>query len=93
MTNTKSQATIKSNAHPEPTARPGLTPHARDSLMTVKETANYLRVSKSFLDKARLSGEGPAFCRIGRKILYRRSVVDAWLLQRQFASTSQYDVR
>jgi excisionase family DNA binding protein len=64
----------------------------RDPLMTVKETAVYLRVSKSFLDKARLTGDGPGFIRVGRKILYRKSVVDAWLQQRQFASTSQYAV-
>ena len=65
----------------------------RDPLMTVKQTAAYLCVSKSFLDKARLTGEGPGFIRIGRKILYRKSVVDAWLQQRQFASTSQYGAK
>ena len=57
------------------TNRPTPANHLRDPLMTVKETAVYLRVSKSFLDKARLTGDGPAFLRIGRKILYRRSVV------------------
>jgi excisionase family DNA binding protein len=61
-----------------------------DPLMTVKETAAYLRVSKSFLDKARLYGEGPPFTRLGRKILYRHSAVEAWLVKRQFASTSEY---
>jgi excisionase family DNA binding protein len=63
---------------------------ADDPLMTVKEAADYLRVSKSFLDKARLCGEGPPFIRVGRKILYRKSAVDAWLTKHQFASTSQY---
>jgi excisionase family DNA binding protein len=66
---------------------------ARDPLMTVKEAAAYLRVSKSYLDKARLTGEGPAYSRAGCKILYRKSVVDAWLQQRQFASTSQYETK
>jgi excisionase family DNA binding protein len=66
------------------------THNSRDPLMTVKELAVYLHCSKSFLDKARLAGDGPAFSRLGRKILYRKSVVDAWLQQRQFASTSQY---
>jgi excisionase family DNA binding protein len=77
----------------EPKNRTATPAHARDPLMTVKETAVYLRVSKSFLDKARLTGEGPVFIRVGRKILYRRSVIDAWLMQRQFASTSQYEVK
>jgi predicted DNA-binding transcriptional regulator AlpA len=64
----------------------------RDRLMTVVETAAYLRVSKSYLDKARLSGDGPRFIKIGRKIVYRVIDVDDWLQQRQFHSTSQYEV-
>ena len=43
------------------TNRPTPANHLRDPLMTVKETAVYLRVSKSFLDKARLTGEGRHF--------------------------------
>ena len=77
----------------EAMTRPTPVNSPRDPLMTVKETAAYLCVSKSFLDKARLTGDGPAFIRIGRKILYRKSVVDAWLQQRQFASTSQYEAK
>jgi len=71
---------------------PSAPPLRPDPLMTVKETATYLRVSKSYLDKARLTGHGPPFIRLGHKILYRKSAVDGWLQQRQFTATSQYTI-
>jgi excisionase family DNA binding protein len=85
------EQTAKPPSGPEEKRQFAQAHQVRDPLMVVKETAAYLRVSKSYLDKRRLTGDGPAFVRVGRKILYRRSVVDAWLLQRQFASTSQYE--
>jgi predicted DNA-binding transcriptional regulator AlpA len=66
-------------------------PEARDALLTVVEAAAYCRVSKSFLDKARVYGDGPPYVRLGgRKILYRVSDLDAWMAARVFNSTSQY---
>jgi excisionase family DNA binding protein len=66
-------------------------PEARDALLTVVEAAAYCRVSKSFLDKARVYGNGPPYVRLGgRKILYRMSDLDAWMAARVFNSTSQY---
>jgi excisionase family DNA binding protein len=60
-------------------------------LLTVAEAAKYLRVSKSFLDKSRVSGGGPEFIRIGkRKILYRTSALDLWANARRYNSTSEY---
>jgi excisionase family DNA binding protein len=60
-------------------------------LLTVAEAAKYLRVSKSFLDKSRVSGGGPEFIRIGkRKILYRTSALDFWANARRYSSTSEY---
>ena len=61
-------------------------------LLTPREAATYLRVSKSYLDKLRVYGGGPRFLRLGkRKVLYRRSDLDAWLARRSFDSTSEYD--
>ena len=60
-------------------------------LLTVKEAARHLRVSKSYLDKLRVYGGGPAFLRIGkRKILYAVSDLDAWAASRRYGSTSEY---
>ena len=76
---------------PDPSAViPHLGSMADDRLMVVTETAAYIRSSKSFLDKGRLTGRGPPFICVGRKILYRKSAVDAWLSKREFESTSQY---
>jgi excisionase family DNA binding protein len=63
-------------------------------LLTPKEAAAYLRVSKSYLDKLRVYGGGPRFLRLGkRKILYRKSDLDLWAAQRSFASTSEYQAQ
>ena len=60
-------------------------------LLTPREAATYLRVSKSYLDKLRVYGDGPRFLRPGkRKVFYRKSDLDAWLARRSFDSTSEY---
>ena len=60
-------------------------------LLIPKEAAAYLRVSKSYLDKLRVYGGGPRFLRPGkRKILYRKSDLNAWLASQSFDSTSEY---
>lgn len=71
----------------------------RDSLkrltspyLTVEQAADYLCVSKNYLDKLRVSGMGPPFIRLGRrKVLYRTSDLDRWVEERIYASTSQYE--
>lgn len=61
-------------------------------LFTTEEAATYLRVSKSYLDKLRVYGGGPRFLRLGkRKVLYRKSDLDAWLGRQSFESTSEYE--
>ena len=62
-----------------------------DPLLTTRESAAHLNVSKSYLDKLRVYGGGPEFLRPSpRKILYRRSVLDRWIHERRFGSTSEY---
>ena len=49
------------------------------------QAATYTGMSRSFLRKARMNGNrhrqtpAPPYCRIGRKILYLRADLDAWL--------------
>jgi hypothetical protein len=46
----------------------------------VAEAAEYLGVSKSFLDKARCYGtNGPAFMRFGKSIVYSTDELDRWM--------------
>lgn len=55
------------------------------------EAAAHLRVSKSYLDKLRCTGGGPAYLRLGvRKILYRKTDLDLWAAERCFRATSEY---
>jgi excisionase family DNA binding protein len=50
-----------------------------ESLMTVDEVAEYLRVPKETVYHWRKHGEGPRGFRTGRYVRFRRSDVDAWL--------------
>jgi len=47
-------------------------------LMTVMEAARWAKVSESYLNKARLTGDGPRFIRLGRAIRYRLADLEAW---------------
>ncbi len=44
----------------------------------VQQAADYLGVSKSFLDKARIYGGGPQYMRFGRSIVYSTADLDEW---------------
>jgi predicted DNA-binding transcriptional regulator AlpA len=58
-------------------------------LLTPKDAAKLLKVSLSWLAKARMSGEGPAFIRVGRSIRYAESALVQWVKSRQRLSTSE----
>jgi hypothetical protein len=46
----------------------------------VQQAADYIGVSKSFLDKARCYGtNGPAYMRLGRTIVYDTAELDRWM--------------
>jgi excisionase family DNA binding protein len=60
-------------------------------LLTVSEAAHRLKLSESYLNKARLTGGGPRFVRLGRAIRYSVADLDAWVQSRGAASTSEYE--
>jgi excisionase family DNA binding protein len=44
------------------------------------EAGEYLRISEKTLENLRAQGRGPAFCRIGNRLVrYRRADLDSWL--------------
>lgn len=58
-------------------------------LLTTKEAANYLRLAKVTLERFRLTGSGPAFCKMGDKaVRYRPEDLDDWLASCVRKSTS-----
>jgi predicted DNA-binding transcriptional regulator AlpA len=60
-------------------------------LLTAKEAAQILRVSESFLAKARMRGDGPPFIKmIGRSIRYREAALLQWVKAHQRLSTSEH---
>jgi predicted DNA-binding transcriptional regulator AlpA len=60
------------------------------SLLTPKEAARFLRVSVSWLAKARMRGDGPPFIKMGgRSIRYSDAALQQWTKSRQRLSTSE----
>jgi excisionase family DNA binding protein len=59
------------------------------ALLTPVEAAKFLNISKSWLDKARMRGEGPAYIRIGRSVRYAKGTLIEWMKSRQRLSTSE----
>jgi hypothetical protein len=59
-------------------------------LLTSKEAADYLRVSSSWLAKARMRGDGPPFITIGpRCVRYADLALVQWMKSRQRLSTHE----
>jgi predicted DNA-binding transcriptional regulator AlpA len=58
-------------------------------LLTPKETAECLKVSLSWLAKARMRGDGPPFIKPGRSIRYSEAALLQWMKSRQRLSTSE----
>jgi hypothetical protein len=62
---------------------------ALSPLLTPKEAAELLKVSLSWLAKARMRGDGPPFICVGRAIRYDQATLIQWMKSRQRLSTSE----
>jgi predicted DNA-binding transcriptional regulator AlpA len=60
--------------------------------LTQKEVAAHLRLSERTLERYRVSGTGPRFIRLGRRIVYRRGDIEEWASAHTVTSTSEYEV-
>jgi predicted DNA-binding transcriptional regulator AlpA len=58
-------------------------------LFTAKEAATFLRLSVSWLAKARMRGDGPPYVKLGRAVRYREAALMQWLKSRARLSTSE----
>ena len=57
--------------------------------LTVREAAARLKLSKSLLDKLRLTGGGPAYMKLGpRRVVYDIGDLNAWAARGRSESTS-----
>ena len=62
-----------------------------DDLLTTKEAASFLNVSSSWLAKARISGYGPRFIKIGRSVRYSLQALEEFKRAHARGSTSEYE--
>lgn len=62
-------------------------------VLTVEEAARVVGLSKSTLAKLRLNGNGPSYCKLGRRVVYRPCDLDQWLQSRTARDTSDADAR
>jgi predicted DNA-binding transcriptional regulator AlpA len=60
-----------------------------DPLLYARDAARILNVSMSWLAKARLSGDGPRFVKIGRAVRYLESSLREYIKGRTRGSTSE----
>ena len=60
--------------------------------LNTDESAQHVRCSPRTLEARRLDGSGPKFVKVGRKVLYRISDLEAWLERHTFSSTSEAEL-
>ncbi len=56
--------------------------------LTTEEAAKYLRLKTQTLEAWRLSGRGPTFLKLGRRVIYQREALERFMSECQRTSTS-----
>ncbi|WP_417497201.1 helix-turn-helix domain-containing protein [Maricaulis sp.] len=56
--------------------------------MNTYQAAEFLSVSPSYLNKLRLTGDGPVFVKVGTRVTYDRADLENWATDRKRTSTS-----
>lgn len=62
-------------------------------VISAKVAARYVGLSESTLAKLRLNGNGPTYCKLGHRVVYRPVDLDEWLQSRTARDTSDADAR
>ena len=62
-------------------------------VMNAEQAARRLGLSVSTLAKMRLYGTGPAYSKLGRRVVYRLEDLEAWVAANRYHSTSEYPAR
>jgi predicted DNA-binding transcriptional regulator AlpA len=52
------------------------------------QASQFTKLSVSTLNKFRLSGDGPRYMKLGRRVVYARAALMDWMHRRERASTS-----
>jgi predicted DNA-binding transcriptional regulator AlpA len=62
-------------------------------VITATAAAKFVGLSESTLAKLRLNGNGPTYCKLGRRVVYRPADLEAWLQSRTARDTTDADAR
>ena len=62
----------------------------RRHILNAMEAAKFLRLSQSTLNGRRLTGGGPAFVRLGRRIFYQAPVLERFVQDKTYPHTCAY---
>lgn len=57
--------------------------------LDTRAASRRLGLAESTLEKLRVTGGGPVFCKLGRRVVYRLVDLDAWIASRRVGSTSE----
>lgn len=58
--------------------------------LNAKQASQLLGLSPSTLAKWRLSGTGPRYSKLGRRVVYQRGEIESWMAKHTHESTSEY---
>ena len=59
------------------------------NILNTAEAAQYVGLGKPTMERFRVSGGGPQYCKLGGAVRYRQADLDAWLESRVTRSTSE----
>lgn len=62
-------------------------------VLRTPDAAEHCGSSSSTFEKLRLTGGGPVYSKIGRRVVYRVEDLDTWLVSNQRKSTSESPAR
>jgi predicted DNA-binding transcriptional regulator AlpA len=63
------------------------------TVLASRDAARMIGLSESTLAKLRLNGNGPVYCKLGRRVVYRPADLEEWLQSRTTRDTSDADAR
>ncbi|MEQ1904891.1 MAG: helix-turn-helix domain-containing protein [Pirellulaceae bacterium] len=85
-----SEALTRASVKTEPAPLPEATKPPSGTLLRVHQAADLLGLSAGTLDKWRVTGGGPEFIKLGRRILYRRETLEEFISGKMKPHTSAY---
>lgn len=65
------------------------TEHHAPRYLNTKQAARYVGLSPCTLNRMRVTGEGPRYAKAGRRVVYDRADLDAWIAERKRSFTGE----